>query len=659
MRLFYHYNSNIGGCYNPCTKCGEEKMSCTCSETDYSEDGCATPVDSFECVTIGGKSIYPCLGLTKGNTLLDTLARLEQWKCSWNSMFGSDPSNASMSCSIIKNSFPLTNGDMNNNDYLFGVKGGNCSILGGSDVAKWVLNQIMNNQELKNILCQISCQNTTSCVAPANLQAVNVTSTGARISWNSVVGQTYNIYLNEVLHQQNISTPYEFNALTPFVDYIVRVEARGGACTPNSSTVRFRTISNDCPAPTNVIFNPLTKKLSWNSTGTQFILELTPTGSPMVNVPIIYNEVSPDYFEADLSLYNFLSNTIYKFCLKNVCQNGVVSGCGTCNGCPVNPNCVLINYTGTISKSNITANTVQLQWTPVNGVTAYGIVVNGGTMINIGNNVTYNVTGLLPGSTNSIQVKFITSDGCINNLGNELSVVTSDNCGIATGVSSILIDPTHYSVTWNSAPYANTYTVKYSKDNGVTWYNAITTSSTNNIVEVDDPLATYIFEVCANCGVSTSVPDLTVSQVFSNSQIPANGSINMLVAIRNISDTNPTTSTIEFFVDKLTNFNGATSVIDEVNNQVTVGGFNYVLNTQDFIIDSTTNPNKFRIISKPGVSIQPRGRKWLNFIISRASNALITDITKGIEVSVTNGTGGGEAPSNNNIIINTITLLRS
>ena len=143
-----------------------------------------------------------------------------------------------------------------------------------------------------------------------------------------------------------------------------------------------------------------------------------------------------------------------------------------------------------------------------------------------------------------------------------------------------------------------------------------------------------------------SIPDLTPVQLFSGLQIPAGGTIQEVIQIKNIG-TGPTTGPIVFDLTNYTSLTGL-SVTSNNNSSVTIGSNTYTLtNAADWVINSTSFSLTFT--SKPGVTIPAGGSKLVGVTITRAaapnqgSNGSASHT-----LTIAAGTGGGESPVTNN-----------
>ncbi len=144
-------------------------------------------------------------------------------------------------------------------------------------------------------------------------------------------------------------------------------------------------------------------------------------------------------------------------------------------------------------------------------------------------------------------------------------------------------------------------------------------------------------------------PDLTSSQFFTTTQIAAGNIIDEVVTIRNVG-TGPTTAPIVF---SITNYSPLTGLTVTSNGaaSVVIGPDTYILDNANWTFNSGTG----QFTSNVGVVIPAGGNRNIGVRITRGSggsagaNGAVTQTT-----TIVGGTGGGETPTTNNSISNTI-----
>jgi len=160
----------------------------------------------------------------------------------------------------------------------------------------------------------------------------------------------------------------------------------------------------------------------------------------------------------------------------------------------------------------------------------------------------------------------------------------------------------------------------------------------------------------ANQGTTTFItvsgtPDLTFDiQAFNTLSIAAGGSIQQVLGIKN-QGSGPTTAPSVFTVSNYSAGSGLTAVSNN-SASVTIGFTNYTLtNATDWVV---TQPGGVGtpLFFTSALPIAPGQTKYVGVTINRVAGANGTVTSTG---TITSGTGGGETPTNNNSITNTIT----
>ena len=149
---------------------------------------------------------------------------------------------------------------------------------------------------------------------------------------------------------------------------------------------------------------------------------------------------------------------------------------------------------------------------------------------------------------------------------------------------------------------------------------------------------------------SVAKPDLTPAQFFSSQNIGIGESIDYVVAISNVGQ-EATSDLIAFQVTNVTASSGLV-ITPSTATSLTIDGDVFPLNNAEFNI--ATSSLRFSLTSKPGVVIAPSAYKFIGFKITRTAGAIGA---LNNTVTVTDNTGGGEAPVDNNRISNSINKL--
>ncbi|MDZ4807426.1 MAG: HYR domain-containing protein, partial [Bacteroidota bacterium] len=215
-----------------------------------------------------------------------------------------------------------------------------------------------------------------------------------------------------------------------------------------------------------------------------------------------------------------------------------------------------------------------------------------------------------------------------------------------------------YNVSINGGPVGSTQSITTVVGNstvvpqsnttvGTYRYNLLSVTDANGCAEV------YAGPVYPNAVITVvaGAPDLTFEiQAFNTLSIAAGGTIQQVLGIRNQGSA-PTSGPIVFTVSNYTAGSGLTAVSNN-NASVTIGFTNYTLtNATDWVV---TQPGGVGtpLFFTSALPIVPGQTKYVGITINRAAgnNGAVTNTA-----TITSGTGGGETPTNNNSITNTIT----
>jgi len=176
-------------------------------------------------------------------------------------------------------------------------------------------------------------------------------------------------------------------------------------------------------------------------------------------------------------------------------------------------------------------------------------------------------------------------------------------------------------------------------------YFLISVTDQNGCVKTFAPQPSALITVVAG------TPDLTFEiQAFNTLSIAAGGTIQQVLGIKN-QGTAPTSGPIVFTVSNYTAISGLTAVSNN-NASVTIGFVNYTLtNATDWVV---TQPGGVGtpLFFTSALTIVPGQTKYVGVTINRVAGTNGTVTSTG---TITSGTGGGETPTNNNSITNTIT----
>jgi hypothetical protein len=263
--------------------------------------------------------------------------------------------------------------------------------------------------------CSAICAFRTSsvpCVAPTNLTAINITATGATLTWSAVANATkYTVHYmpvgEAVWRSVDVTTnSLTVNDLSPNVSYVFRVctMCAGSSSSFCSVDCGFSTIPLPCVAPTNLgVTNVSTTgaTLTWNAVAgiSTYTVEYMLTTEPVWRTATTTTN--------SLTITDLSPNTQYLFRVCITCPGHTTMTCsstyyfqtlGQVCGVPSN-----------LVSSNITQTSVNLNWVGVSGATSYHVrvrPVGTTTWVEQGtvNSTSASVTGLTAGTTYEWQV---------------------------------------------------------------------------------------------------------------------------------------------------------------------------------------------------------------------------------------------------------------
>jgi hypothetical protein len=245
-------------------------------------------------------------------------------------------------------------------------------------------------------------------------------------------------------------------------------------------------------------------------------------------------------------------------------------------------------------------------------------------------------------------------------------VVTNAVAGAISGTATAGQNAaTTSTITFTGSGGSSNYTFAYTVNGGAT--QTVSTTGGSTIVTVaqsNASLGTFVYNLLSvtdanGCPGAVTLPasatitvvagmqDLTNSQFFTTTQIAAGGTIDEVVGIRNVGSA-ATTAPVVFSV---TNYSAITglSAASNTNPTVTIGFTTYTLDNANWTITST--PSALTFTSNAGIFLNPGQTRFLGVRITRAAGANGTVTHSSTIVA---GTGGGESPTNNNSISNTL-----
>ncbi len=307
----------------------------------------------------------------------------------------------------------------------------------------------------------------TSCSLISGLSTTNITSSSAKLNWNTVSCDSFLLRYfvtslpNAISYK--IITPgtaasTTLNGLSSNTNYswLIRTYCNGGQSGSYSSTLAFNTGSTSCSTPTGLTSSSVT------TTGAT-LLWTAGTGAMSYNIQ--YRIVGTGSWTSSTStstsksISGLTSGTNYEFQIQTVCGGGSSSWSSSSTFTTQVPTCS--TPTG-LSSTSITSSGATLNWTAVNGAVSYNIqyrIVGAGSWTSTTSTSTSKSVSSLTAATN---YEFQVQTACSGNSSSWSSSFTFTTSG-TTSIPIpdhivILVEENHgYSqiIGSSSAPYIN------------------------------------------------------------------------------------------------------------------------------------------------------------------------------------------------------------
>jgi len=259
---------------------------------------------------------------------------------------------------------------------------------------------------------------TLVCNSPSGLTANSITNNSVNLSWSSVsgaIGYTLEYKLSTSSTWTSIpglvnSTSYTLTNLTASSLYNWQVKTN---CSAGSSGYSSASITTNappvCPTPSGLNVSSITSNsatISWSAVSGAVSYSIdykSNSSSTWLTVPGVQTSTS-------LTLNGLVASSAYDWRVKTNCASG--SSGYTSSTFTSSPSTSLsCNAPGTLSVSNITSSSANLNWGAVSGASNYSIEYKLGsattwkTIAGTMSSQSYNLTGLTPGTLYNWQVK--------------------------------------------------------------------------------------------------------------------------------------------------------------------------------------------------------------------------------------------------------------
>ncbi len=380
---------------------------------------------------------------------------------------------------------------------------------------------------------------TSAPVAPVAVAANNFTCTSMNANWGAVAAAT--VYFLEVstspsfgtfvagfnnLNVNNVTTK-NITGLTVNTTYYYRVRA-GNGCDTSLYSNTIVVVTSAPLAPTAVAasnFTCTSMNVNWSASAGAIAYFLDVSTDPAFGIGTFvgtYNNLNVN----NTTTYNITGLTVnvtyyYRVRASNGCSTGLNSNTiTTSTTAPIAPTAT--------AASNFTCTSLNANWGAVAGATAYILdvatdagftaLLPGYANLNVGNNTTINVTGLVVNTTYYYRVRAL--NGCSTS-SNSSTIAVSTTAPISpTAVGASNFTCTSLNANWGAVSGATVYFLDVATDAGFTsfvvGYNNVNVSNvtTYNITGLIVN-TTYFYRVRAANGCSVSLNSNSIMVITS------------------------------------------------------------------------------------------------------------------------------------------------
>lgn len=216
----------------------------------------------------------------------------------------------------------------------------------------------------------------STCVAPTNVVASNITMDGADITWDPTTSGNYQYILDEnpgdpsTVGVGTTATSYTVTGLLPSTTYYFHIRSDCGNEYSMWETISFTTSNVACGTPANVTTNNLNSysaDMSWDAVtgamGYEYVLDQLP-GNPAGNGT---GTAATSYTASALT-----PNTTYYFHVRANCILGFSNWATVSFTTPAAP----CNSSGSLTANNVTDVSANMVWTVVSGANGYEYVLD-------------------------------------------------------------------------------------------------------------------------------------------------------------------------------------------------------------------------------------------------------------------------------------------
>ena len=383
----------------------------------------------------------------------------------------------------------------------------------------------------------------TKLIVPSNLNVTGISTTNFTISWGSVLNATgYFIDVSEepdfatrLINYDNLlvnNTSQQITGLIAGTVYYVRVRALSNLGTSDNSSILTQitvpTAPNQ-PIISNITSNTFTA--TWGNVigASSYRIDVATTSNFTSGFITEYN--NKEVTSTTINIENLSPGITYYVRIRAV--NDQTANIVTSENSVSAVQITTPAPPSTLTATNITTTSFNVDWNTVVGATSYRIDVSDPTIVNVNfpflnnflpgyenltvNGTTQSITGLTPGKIYYVRVRSVNSNLISENSSSliRITIPTAPNQPTISQLSS-----TSFRVAWNSVIGASSYRLDVATSSNfttgfVTNYNDATVGTTSSLVVGLIPGTVYYVRVRA-------VNDQTANTVTSENSIIAN-----------------------------------------------------------------------------------------------------------------------------------------
>ncbi|MES2621394.1 MAG: fibronectin type III domain-containing protein, partial [Bacteroidota bacterium] len=351
-----------------------------------------------------------------------------------------------------------------------------------------------------------------TCAVPTGLTTTNITSTGARISWNAVSGATgYGLKYKKAnpghvswTQSYTTGTSWNISSLSAATSYEWKVYA---SCSGGSSATTAPVVFNTTGATSCQV---LSASMLSSILSTSIMFHWGPSPSPATSYILEYRQIGNSNWISipTTGTYYLVTGLIpgatYEYRYQAVC-NGTLSPYHGPYSFTAQDPCPIPSTNGT---SNITSSSATIRWLAVGMASSYNYQwrSTSATSWQTGNTtaLSTNISGLMAGTPYSFQVASVCTTGANSNYSNLSSFTTPGTpvCQVPMTLYSNGVTSTTATLTWGSVTNASSYNFRYRLVGSSTW---ITTNITTAYKSLSGLSAgTYEWQVQTVCSTGAT-----------------------------------------------------------------------------------------------------------------------------------------------------------